>query len=102
LLTSNGWDVRGMDPRKLRIFRLLGAFPFWRMQMSPRFQQSEEDLLLDKIYNYVSAATATVLNHPNSVDDINYLCVNDILREVIRHNTLRSRPIIFCDQFSNN
>lgn len=75
---------------------------FWRMQMSPRFQISEEDHLLDKIYNYVSAATATVLDHPDSADDINALCASDIFREVIRHNTLRSRPIIFCDQFSNN
>lgn len=87
---------------KIADFPLLDAFSFWRMQMSPRFQLSEEDHLLDKIYNYVSAATATVLNHPNSVDDINAFCVNDIFREVIRHNTLRSRPIIFCDQFSNN
>jgi hypothetical protein len=102
LLTSNGWDVRGMDPRKSRIFRLLGAFPFWRVQMSPRFQLSEEDHLLDKIYKYIDSAAKTSINHPNSVDEIVLWCCRDVIREVINHNTIRSRPIIFCDEFSNN
>jgi len=70
--------------------------------MSPRFQLSEEDHLLDKIYKYIDSAAKTSINHPNSVDEIVLLCCRDVIREVINHNTIRSRPIIFCDEFSNN
>jgi hypothetical protein len=70
--------------------------------MSQRFEKPDGDILFEIIYKFVSAATQTIVENPGIEPKLSVICSYDILKEVIKHNASRSRPVIFCDKFSNN
>jgi hypothetical protein len=70
--------------------------------MVPRFEKPDSDTLFEIIYKFVSAATQTIVENPGIEPKLSVICAYDILKEVIKYNAVRSRPIIFCDKFSNN